>query len=92
VLSITHLQPYRSDPTQERTDLEPLRGNPEEFEVEEIVDQHRERHRKKYRLMYQCGWKGYGVTDKWIPESDLRNTKEVLDAWKLKQKGPNSGE
>jgi len=86
VLSIAHLEPYRLDTTQERTDLEPLRGDPEEFEVEEIVDQRRERHRKKYRLMYQCRWKNEGVTDEWIPESDLRNAKEVLDAWKLKQK------
>jgi len=86
VLSIAHLEPYRSDSDQERTDLEPLRGDPEEFEVEEIVDQRRERHRKRYRLMYQCRWKDHGITNEWIPESYLRNTKEVLDAWKLKRK------
>ena len=36
--------------------------------------------------MYQCCWKNFSVTDEWIPESHLRNAKEVLDAWKLKQK------
>jgi hypothetical protein len=92
VLSIAHLEPYRPDLTQERTDLEPLRRDPEEFEVEEIVDQRRERHRKRYRLMYQCRWKGYGVTDEWIPESDLRNAKEVLDAWKAKRRELHSRE
>jgi len=36
--------------------------------------------------MYKCLWKDYGITDKWIPESYLCNTKEVLDTWKLKLK------
>ena len=86
VLSIAHLEPYRSDPVEERKDLDRLREDPQEYEVEEIVEQRRERHRKRYRLMYRCRWKRYGVTDEWIPESYLRNAKEVLDAWKLKQK------
>ena len=86
MLSIAHLKPFKSDSIQEREDLQPLRENPEEYEVEEIVEQRRERHRKRYKLMYRCRWKNFGVTDEWIPESYLRNTKEVLDAWKLKQK------
>ena len=36
--------------------------------------------------MYKCRWKDYGITDEWIPESDLQNAKEVLNAWKLKLK------
>ena len=86
VLSIAHLEPFKDDLTQERTDLDRLRDDPEEYEVEEIVAQRKERHRKRYRLMYQCRWKNYGVTDEWIPEKDLRNAKEILDAWKLKLK------
>ena len=86
VLSIAHLKPFKSDSIQERKDLQPLRENPEEYKVEEIIEQWRERHCKRYRLMYWCCWKNFSVTDEWIPESYLRNAKEVLDAWKLKQK------
>ena len=86
VLSIAHLEPFKSGSIQEREDLQLLRENPEEYEVEEIVEQRRERHCKRYRLMYRCRWRNFGVTDEWIPESYLRNAKEVLNAWKLKQK------
>jgi len=84
VLSITHLELFKSDTTREQKDLEPLRENPEEYEVEEIVEQRRERYNRCYRLMYKCRWKDHGITDEWIPESYLRNTKEILEAWKRK--------
>jgi cytidylate kinase len=74
------------DLNHKREDLERLREDPWEYEVEEIVEQRQERHNKRYRLMYKCRWKNYGITDEWIPESYLRNAKEVLDAWKLKLK------
>jgi len=46
VLSIAHLEPFREDTTQERKDLPHLRENPDEYEVEEIVEQRRECHNK----------------------------------------------
>jgi len=74
----------KSDTTRERKDLEPLRENPEEYEVEEIVEQRRERYNHCYQLMYKCRWKDHSITDEWIPESYLRNAKEILEAWKRK--------
>ena len=90
VLSIAHLEPFRSDSTNDRTDLERLREDPQEYEVIEIVEQRRVKHRNRYRLMYKCRWEHYGITDEWIPEAYLRNAKEVLDAWKTKLKEQNS--
>ena len=69
-----------------RSDLKPLRENPEEYEVEEIVNQKCVRYWKKFRILYQCHWKDYGITEDWIPASDLRNAPEVLQIWKDKQK------
>jgi deoxyuridine 5'-triphosphate nucleotidohydrolase len=89
VLSIAHLEPYKSDDNFERKDLLRIRENPEEKEVEEIVDQKKEKYRNRYRIMYKCRWKDYGITERWIPESDLRNANEVLKAWKLKLKNRN---
>jgi len=86
VLSIAHLEPFREDATQNRSDLPRLRENPDEYEVEEIVEQRRECHNKRYRLMYKCRWKNYGVTNEWIPESYLRNAPEILEAWKIQLK------
>ena len=80
ILSIAHLKPFRSDPHQEWKDLQSLQEDPEEYKVEEIVEQWKEQHHKRYQLMYKCQWKDYGITDEWIPESHLQNTKEVLDA------------
>ena len=92
VLSIAHLKPFKSDHHQERKDLQTLWENPEEYEVEEIIEQRKERHHKRYQLMYKCRWKDYGITNEWIPELHLRNAKEVLDAWKLKRKESRSRE
>ena len=39
ILSIAHLEPFRSDNTKTRKDLEPLREDPKEYEVEEIIEQ-----------------------------------------------------
>ena len=54
VLSIAHLEQFRSDTAHNRTDLERLREDPEEYEVIEIVKQRRVKHRNRYRLMYKC--------------------------------------
>jgi len=70
-------------------DLECLREDPEEFEVIEIVEQRRVKHRNRYRLMYKCRWEHYGITDEWIPEAYLRNAREVLVTWKTKLKEQN---
>ena len=39
VLSIAHLEPFQSDTTSNRKDLEQLREDPKEYEVEEIIEQ-----------------------------------------------------
>jgi len=79
VLKIAPLEPYQLDPSQNRPDLELLREDPEEFEVEEIMDQREERHRKNHRLIHQCRWKHY-------TRIVLLNAKEVLEAWKHRLK------
>jgi deoxyuridine 5'-triphosphate nucleotidohydrolase len=86
VISIAHLEPFKSVDGPPRPDLEPLRENPEEYEVEEIVEQKRAKYRKGYHILYKCRWKGYGITEDWIPAKDLRNAQEVLQEWKDKQK------
>ena len=92
ILSIAHLKPFKSDPHQEWKDLQSIQEDPEEYKVKEIMEQWKEWHHKRYQLMYKCQWKDYGITNGWIPESYLQNTKEVLDAWKLKQKELRSWE
>jgi len=76
MLNISPLEPYQSAPSQDRADLEPLREDPEEFEVEGIIDLREERHRKNHRLIHQCQWKHY-------TRIVLLHAKEVLEAWKL---------
>ena len=44
VLSIAHLEPFCSDTTIPRKDLDRLRDEPEEWEVEEIIEQQRSKH------------------------------------------------
>jgi len=91
VLSITHLEKYLSSPEEfgERKQLEPLREKQkitEEYKVIEIVKERRIKKNKKYCREYLCNWKGYGVTDEWIPEKFLRNTHKLLTEWKKKKK------
>ena len=83
MLSIAHLEPYKSDSRGHipEKDLPRLRENPDEYEVLEIVDKKKSRYRKRMRTLYKCRWKDYGVTEDWIPKSYLRNAKEVLDDW-----------
>jgi hypothetical protein len=85
VLSIAHLKPYQSDEDPRRSNMKRMREDVEEFEVEEIVAEKREKHRNGYRLLYQCKWKNYGITDEWVTARDLRNAPEVLTVWKNKR-------
>ena len=39
VLSVAHLEPFKSDNQNGQLDLKNLHENPEEYEVEEIVEQ-----------------------------------------------------
>jgi len=79
VLNIAPLEPYQSGPSRDRADLEPLREDPEEFEVEGIIGLREERHRKNHRLIHQCQWRHY-------TRIVLLHAKEVLEAWKLRLK------
>ena len=50
-----------------------------EYEVERILE-HRAR---RSGVQYLIRWKGYDPSeDSWLPESDLRNAPEVLNAYK----------
>jgi len=89
MLSIMHLKPFKSDDQNDWLDLKSLGENPEEYEVEEIMEQQQVKICNWNQLMYKCWWKDYWITDKWIPESYLCNTREVLDTWKLKLKEQN---
>jgi len=71
VLSIAHLEPYRSIDGDTRIGLERLREDVREYEIEEIITQKRVKYHKGTRLLYQCRWKGYGITEDWIPEKYL---------------------
>jgi len=54
VLSITHLEPYKSTDGDMRIRLERLREDVREYEVEEIIAQKRIKYHKGTRLLYQC--------------------------------------
>jgi hypothetical protein len=72
----------------ERVDLEPLceiTKSTEEFEVISIVAEKKIKKCSKYIKMYQCDWKGYGITEEWIPASNLRNAPELLKEWESKK-------
>ena len=86
ILSIMHLEPYRADVGDHWKDLKRIWEDLEEHKVKEIMEQRCECHCKCYWLMYKCQWKNEEITDKWIPESALRNAKEILDSWKLKMR------
>ena len=91
VLSIAHLEKYIPSLEEfgERKYLQPLREKQkitEEFEILEIVNERKVKKRGKYIKEYQCNWKGYGITDEWIPERNLRNAPELLQEWKKKAK------
>jgi len=89
VLSIAHLEPYKSTDGNTRIRLERIREDVEEYEVEEIIAQKRVKYRKGTRLLYQCRWKDFGITEDWIPEKYLRNAKEILNLWKTEVKKKN---
>jgi len=91
VLSIAHLEKYVSSPEEfgKREQLEPLREKQkvtEEYKIIKIVKERRIKKNKKYYKEYLCNWKGYGITDEWIPEKNLRNAHELLIEWKKKKK------
>jgi len=54
VLSIAHLEPYKSTDGDTRIGLERLRENIREYEVEEVIAQKRVKYCKGTRLLYQC--------------------------------------
>ena len=90
VLSIAHLEKYTESPEEFgiREKLKPLRDMQkvtEEFEILEIVAERKKKKGKHYLMEYQCNWKNYGVTDKWIPEKNLRNAQDLLQEWKIKK-------
>jgi len=96
VISIAHLEKYIPPPEEfgNRKQLEPLRGKQkatQEYEVIKIVAERRIRKRKRWHKEYQCDWKGYGVTEEWIPEKNLRNAQEVLDEWKNRKQNSKGG-
>jgi hypothetical protein len=93
VISIAHLEKYTQSPEEfgERKELEPLRRHQkttEEYEVLEIVEEHKIKKRGRYYKEYKCNWKGHGITDEWIPEKNLRNAQELLQEW-IQKKAKN---
>ena len=90
VLSIVHLEKYKESPEEFRIrpKLRPLRSKQEstkEYEVLKIVSEHKIKKRGQYIREFQCNWKGYGITEEWIPEKNLRNSQELLRKWKTKK-------
>ena len=86
VLSIAHLEKYSPSPEEfgKRNTLEPLREKQkitEEYEILEIVDERRVKKKGKHFKEYKCNWKGYGVTEEWIPAKYLRNAQDILQEW-----------
>jgi len=97
VISIAHLEKYTNSPKEfgERNKLEPLRQKQkvtEEFEILEIVKERRTKKRGRNYKEYQCNWKGYGVTEEWIPERNLRNAQELLREWRNKKQRSTGGD
>jgi hypothetical protein len=93
VISIAHLEKCTQSPEEfrERERLEPLRKHQkatEEYEVLEIVEEHKIKKRGRYYKEYKCNWKGYQITDEWIPEKNLRNAQELLQEW-IQKKAKN---
>ena len=82
VVNIQHLAKYHCSPDQQRPRLinpRDLLKSTEEYEVEKIVGEKRNRGRVWYRVR----WKGYGAEDdSWQTARDLRNTPELLKEWK----------
>ena len=87
VLSIAHLEKFTPSTEEfgKRDILEPLREKQkttQEYEIIEIVKERKIKIGKKYRKEYQCNWQGYGITDEWIPEKNLRNAQDLLKEWR----------
>ena len=61
-----------------------MRDDPLEYEVKEIVAQKWGQWNHHRIQLDKCSWKGYGVTNEWIPLSYLHNAPEVLQCWKQK--------
>ena len=86
VISIAHLEKFTPSPEEfgERPALKKLQEDQkttQEFEVIKIVDERRCKRGEKFIKEYKCDWKGYGITEEWIPLSNLRNAQELLQEW-----------
>ena len=96
VISIAHLERHIPSPEEfgERDHLSPLREetkSTQEYEILEIVNERKIKKRGKYIMEYQCNWKGYGVTQEWIPLRNLKNAQDLLEEWKSKKKKLKGG-
>ena len=83
VFHSVHLSPHKETDqygkAKDRPQAELIDGE-EEYEVDHIV-----RHKKnpKGGHLYLIRWKGYGPDgDSWEPAKNLKNSKEILDAYK----------
>jgi hypothetical protein len=82
VVNIQHLTKYHRnfDPHRPRltNPRDPLKST-EEYEVEKIVGEKR----NKGKILYRVRWTGHGAEDdSWQTARDLRNAPELLKAWK----------
>jgi hypothetical protein len=83
VVNISHLTKYHRSSDNARPKLanpRDHRESSEEYEVEKIVEERRE----KGITLYRVRWKGYDAEDDtWQTARDLRNAPDLLREWRL---------
>jgi hypothetical protein len=90
VISVAHLEPHKPDPF-ERTQAVPLpdvvnddAGDHDEWEVQEIIAQRHNKHRKRDEWLVR--WKGFGPEQNtWEPLENLQNADESLEQFRTAQ-------
>jgi hypothetical protein len=88
VVNVEHLSRYQPLNDKDRPKLdnprELIKASTEEYDVDRIVEEKREKGKHGKRL-YRIRWKGYDAEDDtWQTEQDLRNAPEVLRAWRTR--------
>ena len=88
VFHISQLKLYRKSEDAERTytklgSIISTSGEPE-YEVEEIINRRKRRHRKRTKIEYLIVWKGYLAHEMtWEPEENVANApKKISDYYK----------
>ena len=86
IINIAHLEPYHSSPTsfgpRSTIPFNRIENAAQEWEVEKIVGERRQKRGSKRIPYYKVRYKGFGPEhDLWIPKSYLKNAPEVLRTW-----------